>query len=319
MIKRKNLMSAILSVFLLVAFGQNISTVDKTGDFPVLKGPYLGQKPPGMVPEIFAPGIISTEKYELNSIFSPKGDEFFFCILIKKPRRKYIAMYTRQLNGVWTKPEVAPFSRKYNSVDMAFSLDGNKLYFCSDRPASWNPSPDDDIWVCRRLKNNNWSEPENLGLPVNSLGIESYPCFTKNGRMYFASTRKGGKGVKDVYYSKWISGKFCKPVNLETINTKHGEGDIYVDPYECYLIVCSWGRADSYGGGDLYISFKDNHGNWSSVLNMGKLINTEHTEYCPVISPDGKYLIFTRDGNIYWVDARIITKFKQRALKHAGK
>jgi len=37
-------------------------------DFPILKGPYLGQKPPGMTPEIFAPGIISLEgRYELNS------------------------------------------------------------------------------------------------------------------------------------------------------------------------------------------------------------------------------------------------------------
>lgn len=32
-------------------------------DFPVLKGPYLGQKPPGMTPDIFAPGFVSTEKY----------------------------------------------------------------------------------------------------------------------------------------------------------------------------------------------------------------------------------------------------------------
>jgi len=29
------------------------------GDFPVLHGPYLGQQPPGTVPEIFAPDIIS--------------------------------------------------------------------------------------------------------------------------------------------------------------------------------------------------------------------------------------------------------------------
>jgi len=29
-------------------------------EFPILKGRYLGQKPPGMTPEVFAPGIVST-------------------------------------------------------------------------------------------------------------------------------------------------------------------------------------------------------------------------------------------------------------------
>jgi hypothetical protein len=31
-------------------------------DFPKLTGPYLGQKPPGMTPIIFAPGSVSTER-----------------------------------------------------------------------------------------------------------------------------------------------------------------------------------------------------------------------------------------------------------------
>jgi len=47
-------------------------------NFPVLKGPYLGQNPPGMTPEVFAPNIISTDKRELNSVFSPDGKEFYF-------------------------------------------------------------------------------------------------------------------------------------------------------------------------------------------------------------------------------------------------
>jgi hypothetical protein len=47
-------------------------------DFPVLKGPYLGQKPPGMTPEIFAPGIISTGHSERIAAFTPDGKYFFF-------------------------------------------------------------------------------------------------------------------------------------------------------------------------------------------------------------------------------------------------
>ena len=48
-------------------------------DFPVLKGPYLGQTPPGMTPEIFAPGVLNNDKTgAFCTIFSPKGDEFYF-------------------------------------------------------------------------------------------------------------------------------------------------------------------------------------------------------------------------------------------------
>lgn len=48
-------------------------------EFPVLKGPYLGQKPPGMMPEIFAPGFVSTNKYTENSCsFFSDGRECYF-------------------------------------------------------------------------------------------------------------------------------------------------------------------------------------------------------------------------------------------------
>ena len=50
----------------------------KPDEFPALQGPYLGQKPPGMTPEIFAPGIVSTAEFEFAGTFSPDGKEYFF-------------------------------------------------------------------------------------------------------------------------------------------------------------------------------------------------------------------------------------------------
>ncbi len=281
-------------------------------DFPVLKGAYLGQEPPGMTPEIFAPGIISTDQNELNSIFSPKGDEFFFAIYTKA--RKYVMMHTKQVNGVWKKPEVFPFSGEFTDVDMAFSPDGNTLYFCSNRPSIWDRRQM-DIWYCVRTSNG-WSDPQNLGKPVNSAQDETYPWITQNGTMYFASSREGNLGEKDLYYSTVKNGKFSEPVQLgEAINSEHGEGDTYVAPDESYLIVSSWGRPDSHGRGDLYISFKKKDGSWSKVVNMGDTFNTASTEYCPAISPDGKYLFYTSGGDIKWVDAKIIKSYKPKNLK----
>ena len=48
-------------------------------DFQALKGPYLGQKPPGSRPKVFAPAIISKENFaEYGGHFSPDGREFYF-------------------------------------------------------------------------------------------------------------------------------------------------------------------------------------------------------------------------------------------------
>lgn len=59
----------------------------------------------------------------------------------------------------------------------------------------------------------------------------------------------------------------------------------------------------------MYISFNKN-GTWTKAINLGPKVNTEKTEMCPSVSPDGKYLFFHRggedDGDIYWIDFRPI-------------
>ena len=47
-------------------------------DWPCVSGPYLGQQPPGMTAEMFAPDIVSTDQSEVNSVFSPDGKYLFF-------------------------------------------------------------------------------------------------------------------------------------------------------------------------------------------------------------------------------------------------
>jgi Tol biopolymer transport system component len=270
-----------------------------------------------LTPELFAPGIISTDKRELNAVFSPGGDEFYYAVYTPEPVDTCTIMVARQLNGVWTKPEVASFSGTFIDVDMAFSPDGERLYFCSVRPDKPGPAPASkhDIWFCRRQKDRQWSEPVKLGPVINTADMETYPVFTRNGRMYFSAVRPEGLGGKDIYYSDWIDGEFAQPVNVgQAVNTRFDEGDTFVAPDESYLIVSARGRPDSLGGGDLYVSFKQTDGTWSGLKNLGKPINTEVYEYCPMVTPDGKYLFFSRfsegKADIYWVDAKTIQQSK---------
>jgi hypothetical protein len=172
----------LIIVILFQIFFANCSKKEK---FPVLKGPYLGQKPPGMTPALFAPGIVSTKRVELNSVFSPDGKEFYFAATEGDVD---IVYYTEQIDGQWTKPQPFPFSGNDIDVDMSFSPDGSRLYFCSNRKTSESIGGM-DIWFSER-KEKGWSEPKNLGVPVNSPKHDTYPIFTLNDGLYFGSERK---------------------------------------------------------------------------------------------------------------------------------
>ena len=97
-----------------------------------------------------------------------------------------------------------------------------------------------------------------------------------------------------------------------TINTTGYEADIFVAPDESYLIFCSI-RDDSFGRGDLYISFKKPNGDWTKAVNMGEEINTENYEYCPFVTKDGKYFLYTSNQDIYWVSTEIINELKEKS------
>ena len=310
---------------------------------PALTGPYLGQEPPGMTPEVFAPGTVSTGHSEFCSVFSPDGSEFYWS-LSGAPYPVIAAV--RQNNGRWTEPEIASFSGKYLDYDMSFTPDGKRLFFCSRRPLDGNSPPKDntDFWFVER-EGAGWSESSHLKGPVNSDAQEYYPIFAQNGTLYFSSTRSGGYGGADIYRALFKDGRFLEPENLgPPINTENFEGDLYIAADESYIIVTCYGRSDSLGSGDLYISFRLEDGSWSPMKNMGAPVNSAANEHCPILSPDGKYLFFSsgrsrypdyskeaitysekikmmnswgngRNEDIYWVDATIIEELKQNLPK----
>jgi Tol biopolymer transport system component len=288
-----------------------IEVIKPKDDFPVLKGPYIGQKPPGLTPEVFAPGIISTEeKYELNSVFSPRGDEFYYEISTTTQEEKiegeyfYIIMASKQVNGIWTMPKMVPFSGQYSTMDMCFSTDGNRLYFTSDRPSHSDPSAKNHLWYVDRLKKG-WSEPKILGPPIFSPeSTQSQPSVASDGTIYF---RIGD----DLFYSKNIDGEYSKPISLgSAINSRYPEGKPFISPDESYLLFIRYGMPASIDGGrGLYISFKKEDGSWTPAKN------TNISGSLPKLTPDGKYFFFSRGGDIYWVDAQIIYELKPEIIR----
>lgn len=271
--------------------------------FPRLTGDYLGQKAPGADPVVFAPGIVSTEKDELNSIFMPDGAEFYFTV---RQKRKWVIMKMKRENNRWSAPAPASFSGEYSDVDHMLSPDGRQMFYCSNRPLEpkGKKKRDFDIWVVDRVKDG-WSDPRNLGAPVNSDKSEFYPSLTRDGVLYFQATRPDTRGGRDLYRSRNVNGKYGPLENLgDVVNGKNSEGDVFVHPDGKY-IVFSAHRDGGRGRGDLYISFSKGE-TWTRPAGLGDAVNTEAHENCPVLSPDGEYFFFTRAGDIYWMDATVL-------------
>jgi len=315
--------SILLGIMLSIIFIFNSPA--QQDDFPILKGPYLGQNPPGTTPVIFAPEILSKSQPEwaFDSVFSPCGNEFYFTIFDQEKKIDRI-MFMKRVDNIWTKPEAASFNSDFNSHNLCISPDGYRIFFKSWRPLPGNDTPEKHsfIWFVHRTKNG-WSEPQpveydNVYLPAG------HPSITYSGTIYFRYRSENNLGNADIHLSRFVNGSFSTPVNLgRSINTDYIEGDTCVAPDESYLVVACWDRPDNNGESDLYVSFRKNDGSWTALENMGKPVNEEHNENNPMISSDGKYLFYmsvdisseTPKCSTYWVDAKIINWYKPEELK----
>ncbi len=268
---------------------------------------YLGQKPPGVIPEKFAPDLISMPfEYEFGSTFSRDGKEFFYGVNVAG---KAETRYSQWVDGKWTKPEVILSHETFGYNDPMLSRDEMKLYFISDQAITGDLQKDYDIWYVDR-SGGSWSEPINAGPMINTESNEYYISFTASGTMYFASNTDAppGKGNNfDIYKSAFEGGQFQKAVKLP-FNSEYYEADVFVAPDESYVIFAAE-KPEGLGRGDLYISFQVN-GNWSTPQNMGEPINDLGHQLCPFVTGDGKYFFFTSNQDIYWVGSEILEQYR---------
>ena len=286
---------------------------------------YLGQKPPGLTPERFAPGVVSTAGIEINGVFAPDFREFVFA----RQLDGVFTLFRSTLEGSkWSAPQplrLYPGGAAGVAVDMAISPDGQEMFFMGRYKAG--VAPDErpfDIWMSRK-KDGGWTTAETVSAPVSTAAWESYPTVVADGSLYFVSDRPGGVGRSDIYRAPRLSGgRFGEPVNIgRPANSEEGEGDPFASPDERYLIITS-ARAGGFGEADLYVSFRAADGGWGKPVNLGETINTPATEFCPMVTPDGRYLFFSRrfggsswqtttDADVYWVDIAVVERLRSAA------
>lgn len=246
---------------------------------------------------------------------STDGNEAF--ITIQSPNGGISQLATiKKENNEWLEPKLLPFCDSFMYLEPFLSMNGNRLFFVSDRPLddSIDKKKDFDIWyVDRSSKNDEWSEPKNIGKPINSDLDEFYPSVSDNNNLYFTMDSPDGLGKDDIYFCKWEAGKYLAPVLLnENINSKGYEFNAFISKKENFILFTKYNEKDGQGSGDLYISKKDESGEWKKAKNIGIPINTKYMEYCPFYDEENQILYFTsKRKNIKSIKFKNISDFKK--------
>ncbi|MBQ4848460.1 PD40 domain-containing protein [Pseudoalteromonas sp. MMG013] len=281
-----------ISVILLLSVLTMSSKSHSQDTFSAPVGPYLGQKPPGLTPEVFAPGIVSTEHHEWGAIFSPDMKEFYFS---RRNNQSGIDTHfvLKYENNRWYPSEVEP------GVGGSISPDGKTMFFKNQY---------------RKRTDEGWSAFKSLGSAFEVFDIMRLTASSK-GTYVFDEYPKEGDFV--LRYSRLVNGKREAPKLLsKEINTGKQNVHPFIAPDESYILWDST-RDNGYGGSDIYVSFRQENGSWGAAINLGDKINTSTSQRGGYVTPDGKYLFFmnpasTGKGDMFWVDAKIIEALRPK-------
>jgi len=286
--------------------------------FPDLRGPYLGQEPPGPQAKVFAPGVVSLPgRNEFYGKFSPSGNEFYFGVYSEDTPPTTLIM--EMLDGRWSQPRMTGLSSEFSIRKIAFSPDGSRLYFAANHPTDGSDRPGYSIWYLERSENG-WGVPRALTPATDADAMGAYPVVAADGTIY-ASARVHGDDTRGYeFYSFDVEdGTYRKRKHLgDAITRGHHTAHPYIDPDQRFLLFAS-ARPGGFGSHDLYVSFRDDSWSWSEAMNLGDSVNTAAYEDDPWVSIDGRFLFFYRlelrsggahagEGELYWIDADVIRK-----------
>lgn len=284
----------ISTVLLLSALTMSCSSY-RQYDTPIPDGTYLGQTPPGSTPEPFAPGIVTTEYYEISGVFTPDMKEFYLIRDGGKYEKPSFVVFKNK-NNRWHESVISP------RVGTPFIAPDGKTMHLGKRYMDRTET--------------GWSERKNLGPPFDNMPIMRLTASSK-GTYFFDEFKSDFTG--DIRFSRLVDGKYEEPKLLGK-NINSGKSfHPFIAPDESYLIF-DGKREDGYDDSDLYISYRQQDGSWGEAINLGDKINTRAWEALANVTPDGKYLFFNRNMgtdnyenvDIFWVDAQIIEELRPK-------
>lgn len=250
------------------------------------KRPYLGQVTPGLTPEKFAPEIVSSSGLREFSLTlsSDSSELYFYRFGENTPSKVYCSRFEQ---GSWSAPaEFAP-SAAHPAAEPCITPDNRRLYFM------WNMGADIHPYYMVERGRTGWSEPVLAGDGMYLTADQTGQLYTTDmsarittGRTYLAAIET-------------TRGVFTR-LNRLDIQPNYGS-----QAHPCIAPDGSFILFDIDGGTHMFISFKKSNGSWDTGIDLTNH-GFSHDAGGAYISPDGKYLFFHQNGDIWWVDIQVI-------------
>ena len=271
----------------LVDFRRNIDTLRPPTGVLLSMGPEINSRYPD-----YGPAVAQNEDTLIFTSRRTRRKEGSFL----NPASANEDLYLSQgIDGYWDEATpIKDINTQYNEGSAIMTKDGKTMFFVRcDSPGGYGSC---DIYRAVQTSTGSWSNVENLGAGVNSVAWDSQPALSHTeDTLYFASSRNGGFGLSDLYYSlKQPDGSWSRAYNLgPMVNTRGNEVSPFIHPHYNVLYFSSNGQLLTFGDFDIYKTYRKK-GQWIEPLNVGPLVNGKGSEYYFSIDGQSKNLYYAR-------------------------
>ena len=258
-------------------------------------GNYLGQEPPGMEPIRFAPSLLGG--YAFSGTFNADLTEFWFTKQDPVGRVNHIEGYAL-VGGAWQRVPTAPFAAVPNAMEPHIAPQGDRLFFTGV------PAEGPTAYVSERTETG-WGRAIALPSPINAPGhLPMYFSSTRDGTLYWTYLSNAGEAIVRTRKTEGGYG----PVERMASNGAAWVGaHPFVSPDETLVI---FDVRPNNAPGDLVAAFRRADGTWTTPQPIPAVNRASTDEMCASLSPDGRYLFFVRDLQIWWVDAAVLDRLR---------
>ncbi|MFK7936712.1 MAG: OmpA family protein [Saprospiraceae bacterium] len=220
--------------------------------------------------------------------------------------------YVRRLAGDIVATRISIDSFQYSSVKEVFNLGKNintegDEYFpflSNDRKTIFytqrrNEKADEDLFVAK-IRGTAWSNGNSVSISFNTKENEGMTTLVRDGRTVFftACGREEVKGSCDIWTGEVRGTKINKEAPLTGYSNSDRWDSQAAISCDGRLLFFASNREGGFGGTDIWMSKREQNGEWGIPTNLGDNVNTPDDEEAPFITNDGKTLYFSSTGHL---------------------
>lgn len=237
--------------------------------------------------------------------FTPDGTTVFFD---RRQDHHATILVSHNVDGHWSKPEIASFSGRWNDQDPAVAPDGSYVVFCSNRPVSTSGRPvtypyhgkaypGANLWKVARA-GDHWGKPVWLGPVVNDSVHIYAPSVAADGTLYFI--KHGTDDIMHIFRSRRRDGHYLPPTRVKLGDSGAPTHDPSIAPDQSF-IVFDYGKLQG-GLGRLSIAFREGD-HWSLPIDLGDAANALKP-WGNHLAPGAHSVYFTGNDGVYRLSLR---------------